>query len=420
MNKKLTARTVNALLATGKRYRVWDTEIKGFHVRVTPAGKKLYVFTYRHNGVLTEYSIGLNGTITADIARDQAIIKAGEVTGGKDVPEEKVEAKKTAKTNRHATLGKFITNKYQPWVEANQKGHKEALRTLNTDFSHLHSRRMADITQWDIQKWMADKQKAKLEPTTINRRVATLKAVLTKAVEWAVIKSSPLAGMKRLKTDSAPNVRYLSKGEEKALRSTLEVRQESQRTDRQNYIDWRNARHLAPPKSLKDTYTDYLMPMVVLAINTGVRRGELFSLKWSDVDLKGRLLTIAGKTAKSGSTRHIPLNDEAFAVLVAWSNQSKDNGKESGLVFPSPVTGERMDNITSSWKNLLKDSEIKNFRFHDLRHHFASRLVMGGVDLNTVRELLGHQDIETTLRYAHLAPEHKAAAVALLNQLGNK
>jgi integrase len=225
--------------------------------------------------------------------------------------------------------------------------------------------------------------------------------------------------MKRLKTDSAPNVRYLSKEEKGALRTALEARQESQRTDRLNYIDWRNARHLEPPKSLTDMYTDYLMPMVLLAINTGVRRGELFSLKWSDVDLKGRLLTIAGKTAKSGSTRHIPLNDEAFAVLVAWSNQSKDSNKESRLVFPSPVTAERMDNITSSWKNLLKDSGIKNFRFHDLRHHFASMLIMGGVDLNTVRELLGHQDIETTLRYAHLAPEHKAAAVALLNQLGS-
>ncbi|MBT6893189.1 MAG: tyrosine-type recombinase/integrase [Gammaproteobacteria bacterium] len=85
------------------------------------------------------------------------------------------------------------------------------------------------------------------------------------------------------------------------------------------------------------------------------------------------------------------------------------------LVFPSPVTELPLNNIKKSWSTLMKLSGLENFRFHDLRHHFASRLVMAEVDLNTVRELLGHSSLEMTLRYAHLAPEHKAAAVALLN-----
>ncbi|MCB1803770.1 MAG: site-specific integrase, partial [Candidatus Competibacteraceae bacterium] len=102
-------------------------------------------------------------------------------------------------------------------------------------------------------------------------------------------------------------------------------------------------------------------------------------------------------------------NDEAFDIVTRWQQQQA--GK--GFVFPA-TDGGRLDNVKKSFGNLLKLADIENFRFHDLRHHFASKLVMSGVDLNTVRELLGHQSLEMTLRYAHLAPEHKAAAVALL------
>jgi integrase len=101
-------------------------------------------------------------------------------------------------------------------------------------------------------------------------------------------------------------------------------------------------------------------------------------------------------------------------ILRFWHEQRK----EYELVFPN-ADGGRLDNINTSWENLIKAAQIKNFRFHDLRHDFASKLVMAGVDLNTVRELLGHADIKMTLRYAHLAPEKLAAAVAKLNISGN-
>ena len=77
--------------------------------------------------------------------------------------------------------------------------------------------------------------------------------------------------------------------------------------------------------------------------------------------------------------------------------------------------GERFDRANSSWRRLLKDAQIAEFRWHDMRHHFASRLAMGGVDLNTIRELLGHSDYSMTLRYAHLAPEFKLKAVEVLD-----
>jgi len=120
---------------------------------------------------------------------------------------------------------------------------------------------------------------------------------------------------------------------------------------------------------------------------------------------------VRGHGAKSGNTRYIPLSDDALSTLRAWREQTSS----PRLVFPSPVTGGRMDNIRKSWASLIKLANIQNFRFHDLRHSFASNLAMTGADLNTIRELLGHASIEMTLRYAHLTPGHKAAAVAMLN-----
>ncbi len=158
-----------------------------------------------------------------------------------------------------------------------------------------------------------------------------------------------------------------------------------------------------------DGYTDHLAPLVLLAINTGLRRGELLGLTWEAVNLDAQLLTVAAGTAKSRKARHIPLNAEALAVLKAWKKQ----GKGAGLVFPAPEGGQ-MGHINTSWERLVAAAELVDFRFHDLRHDFASKLVMAGVDLNTVRELLGHADLKMTLRYAHLAPARLAAAVEKL------
>jgi integrase len=121
-------------------------------------------------------------------------------------------------------------------------------------------------------------------------------------------------------------------------------------------------------------------------------------------------LTIEGELAKSGKTRHIPLNKEALHTLQSWYQQCSTH---SNLVFSNKL-GNSLKNTKKTWMGLLKNAGIQNFRWHDMRHHFASRLVMAEVDLNTVRELLDHSDIKMTLRYAHLAPEHKAQAVEKL------
>ncbi|GAA6151858.1 tyrosine-type recombinase/integrase [Pseudoteredinibacter isoporae] len=116
------------------------------------------------------------------------------------------------------------------------------------------------------------------------------------------------------------------------------------------------------------------------------------------------------ETSKSQKTRHIPLSPTAIDVLNKWRKQAPTRG---GRVFPAD-DGGKLDNVRKSWATILKLAEITRFRWHDMRHDFASKLVMKGVPLNTVRELCGHSDLNTTLRYAHLAPDHKADAIALI------
>lgn len=438
LKAKLTKGVVESLKPEAKSYRVWDTKDPGYFVRVTPNGAKAFAVRYRNGGRNLDYTIGRFPNWTEPMARTKAVEFRGKATSGADLladrktdkaekaaartkaKQDRKEARELAKRAKFETLGGFITHKYTAWAEANLRGHAEQLRMLNVDFKGMHTLPLHQLTQWTVQKWATDQRKAGhkrktgegLQASSINRRITALKSALTKAAEWGVIEASPLRGMKRIKTDDAAKPRFLIDDEEKRLRAELDARQARQRIARDRYNAWRAARHQEPLPTLAATYTDHMAPLILLALNSGMRRGELFNLAWHDVDLSGRLLTVAGGGAKSGKTRHIPLNDEAFAVLTAWRNQS-DAG--AVRVFPSPVTGKRLDNINTAWREIMKKAKVTGFRFHDLRHNFASQLVMRGADLATVRELLGHADFETTLRYSHLAAPHKAQAVALLS-----
>jgi len=147
---------------------------------------------------------------------------------------------------------------------------------------------------------------------------------------------------------------------------------------------------------------------LILALNTGMRKGEILNLKWHDLDFKNNIIYI--RQSKSGEKREVPMNMLVRRTLIAVRKHS-----ESPFVFCN-TNGENYANVRKSFFTACKKSDILKFRFHDLRHTFASHLVMGGVDLNTVRELLGHKSLEMTLRYSHLSPDHKQRAVSTLSR----
>ena len=385
-----------------KPVEINDTDLTGFILRVQPSGRVSYIVQLGRGKRIT---LGDAAILTPTQGRLKAKVALGAQADGRDPKQ----ALKVEEAPSVPTLSKFLTDTYAPWAEANRKTGAGLVARIKACFlSEFGGTRIDQITAWNVEKWRKTRLAEGRAPATVNRDLSALKAALGRAVDWELIDRHPLAKVKPWKVDTHGVVRFLSPDEERRLREALARRDAGMRAARERGNQWRTVRHLEARPEL-GTYGDHLTPMVLISINTGIRRGELFGLKWSDVDLVRALLTVRGAGAKSGKTRHVPLNAEALEALKTWRKQTEGDG----LIFLGR-TGGRLDNVKKGWAALLADARIAGFRWHDTRHHFASRLVQEGVDLNTVRELLGHSDLTMTLRYAHLAPEHKAAAVAKL------
>ena len=216
-------------------------------------------------------------------------------------------------------------------------------------------------------------QKRKWSDATINRHFAFLRHVLMLAVKDSKLTRNPVSGLKFF--PEVKRTRFLSDDELAPLRGVMQQG------------DWK---------------------LVAFAIETGLRRGEQFRLRWDQVDLANGVLTLP--LPKGGKTRHVPLSEEAKTIL-----RSFDSFLRSAWVFPGlkDVT-QPMDSrafLRRSFEPGLRQAGIVGVCWHSLRHTAASRRVMAGVDLVSVKEILGHRDIQTTLRYAHLAPGHLRDAV---------
>ena len=408
---KLTNRSVSSLSPKEKLYRVWDESVSNFCIKVRPSGAKVFCLFYRHNGRLKEYTLGKFGGLTVEQAKKEATVLSGKVAQGNDVQENKKNAREKAKNDRLKTLGLFIEHKYEPWVLSAHKQGEHTLYILKLHFSFLYDYPLNEITEWIIVKWRTERLRKGISKKTVNRDIMTLKGLLSRAVDWGVIEFNPINKVKPLKVDNMEKKRFLSTEEEKTLRSALSDRDKAIRRSRMSANEWRGNRGYAVMGEYKaDSYPDHITPIVLLLLNTGMRPRELLQLEWMDVSFERKTLTVKGENAKSGKTRYIPLNIEAEAIL----QKCKKGSSGSQFVFPSPVSDQPMDKMPRAITRLIKDIPLKDFRPYDLRHTFASKLAMAGVDLNTIRELLGHQDMTMTLIYAHLAPEHKASAVALL------
>jgi integrase len=416
MQAKITTRLIKSLSPRQKPYDVFDTDLTGFLLRIQPSGYLCYYFAYKtRGGQGKRLRIGPTSALTVAQARDLAEQYAARVTTGEDVQATKQQEREDEQNARFQTLAGFLEYKYGPWLLAERPEKRrslEVLQRLRANFADVLARPLTEITPWLIEKWRAEQRKRGKAVATLNRDVTVLRSVLSKAVMWHVIDHHPLGDLKPLKVDTHGSIRYLTTYEEARLRTALTRRDAQLKAARARGNAWRRIRGYQEMPSLdRNAYGDHLTPMVLLSLNTGLRRGEIFALRWQDVNIHTKSLTVRGETAKSGRTRHIPLNAEAMLVLQAWRQQSAD----SALVFPGK-NGGQFDNTRKAWDGVLKVADIIGFRWHDLRHTFASNLVMAGVPLNTVRELLGHTTPTMTLRYAHLAPDHKAAAVERLSR----
>ena len=236
-----------------------------------------------------------------------------------------------------------------------------------------------EITPQMVQRYRAERRrqknyKGKLpSPAYINRELACLKCMFSRAIEWEHANANPVKKVK-FEKENNERVRFLEKDElEKLLNCSDEA----------------------------------FKPALMLAVNTGMRLDEMQCLKWKVVDLQRGVITL--KDTKNGETRQVPMNRtvrETLSVLPHNNREAYVFCKKDGNPY----------NFRSPFLRARKKADIKDFKFHDLRHTAASYLVMKGVDLNTVREILGHKSLEMTLRYSHLSPEHKARAVSVLDE----
>ena len=229
-----------------------------------------------------------------------------------------------------------------------------------------------EVLPLDIEQY----KKSRIEnvsPRTVNIELSCLRAMFNKAISWSKALQNPVKHVKML-SEKNRRLRYLQEDEIGRLIANC---------------------------------ADYLRPIVVMALNTGMRKGEILNLKWEDVEMSTRIIYVVN--TKTDEKREIPVNTLLHAMLVELGTKS------DAYVFPNDA-GEPYVDIRKGFRTAMKKSHIGNFRFHDLRHTFASQLVMKGVDLRTVQELLGHKSIEMTVRYAHLSPNHKQAAVERLCQ----
>lgn len=393
MKVKLTQTMIASIPIPEKRTDYRDSAVQGLTLRVEPSGRKSWYLDYKFDGRRRWWFIGRAAYISLSDVRREAQAFLGILAKGKDplaVPEPEM------------TCGLLREKYYAPWVIENRKSGGETVKGLKRYFSRFDERPAASLTVGDMELWRREmRETRKLKAATLNRAATYLTAMLNWAVKRKLISANPLEELDHLKeTDSKKSWRFLSKEEIALLKEALRARDAAVRAGAVPCI-------YAEP--MGGAFADPLEPMVLVSLNTGVRWGTLVSLRWRNVDLAHGTLYIDADSTKAEAAQTLPLNSSAMDVLKKWREEAPD-AAPAALVFPAPMGG-MFYNVNKAWYRLLADSGLGHLRWHDLRHTFASQLVIAGIPLNTVRELLGHKNIKTTLRYAHLAPQGLRAAV---------
>jgi integrase len=301
---------------------------------------------------------------------------------------------------------KDICKDYKTFSQTNKRSYRDDRPRMARLLKAFRRKLAVDISPQDVEAFKADlsglarggkrggrpqDRESPLKVATVNHHLKLLKAIFNRAIKTGKLTYNPVRAVKLFKENNARN-RCLSAEEEARLLANL---------------------------------PDRLKPLVVVAMHTGMRQGELLALRWADVDFYTGTLRV--REAKSGEGRSVTMNSVVRATLKTVQKGQIQKAKEeakgrkeilSPFVFCSH-TGRFLHNLAKDWYPALEAAEIEDFRFHDLRHTFASRLAMAGVDLYTVQRAGGWKTAIMVQRYAHLSPDHMRAAVERLTFSGS-
>lgn len=270
---------------------------------------------------------------------------------------------------------KDFANDYLEWSKGNKdyRNKKSIVPKLIDEFGKIPLQKFNTLI---IEKYQS-KLKETLKPASVNRILAVLKHIFSKARDWEMIGEHTHMQIRKVKLFNVDNkrIRYLNEDE---------------------------------CKRLIEACNEHLKPIVETSINTGMRKGEILQLKWQNVDLFGGNIQV--EDSKNNESRQIPMNETMRQLFRELPRRL-----DIDYVFFNHFTGKPYNDLKKAFRSACKRAKINNFTFHDLRHTFASHLVMRGVYLSTVKAYLGHKTIRMTERYAQLSPEHKTVSIGKLN-----
>lgn len=325
---------------------------------VYPRNGKWYI-DYYYEGVRRREIVGPVLVTTKRIAEQALAIRKAEIAQGRFQFTQK---------NHDLKMKEYI-ERYWEWAKCNQRHPEKWTRVyLNHFLEYFRDKRLSQITPKDIEEYKILRSK-EIKPSTINRELACLKRMYSLAVNWGYANSNPVKKVKFFREDTTKE-RILTLEEETKLILAC---------------------------------CDHVLQIVVVALNTGMRIGEILNLEWNQLDLKNRVIIV--EHTKNGKIRKIPINSTLRNLFV----NARILGK---YVFGNGINP--YGSIKKGFHAAIRRAGIPHLRFHDLRHTFATRLVSNGIDLATVKELLGHSTIMMTMRYTHPTPEHKINAVESL------
>lgn len=359
-----------------KKIDFFDTECKGLMLEVRISGGKTFSLRYQdERGKTRQLRLADAADVTLTQARTLADKRRNQIAMGEDPSERKALLKQVP------TLSAFIQERYLPYV----KGYK---RSWHTDEGLLRNhvvpqwgrRYIDEITKQDVIA-LITRHRETHAPGSCNRLLILLRYLFNLALKWEVagVKSNPTAGFPLMEENNKCE-RYLSKEEAATLYQAL--------------------------LQSDNGMLKYIVPMLIL---TGARKREVLDAKWEDFDLERQAWRIP--VSKSGKKRHVPLSEGAVALL-----QSIPVVKGCPYPFANPKTQKPFVSIFCSWNTARTLAGLPDVRIHDLRHSFASFLVNAGRSLYEVQKILGHTQIKTTQRYAHLSQD---ALVAAANEASN-